>query len=311
MRTAYPRITIRQSMLLVAIVGVLLGAGIMGQRLIRLRRVYQKRASEHDSSEQFARTLLSNVAEMTANYNEAGKQIKEAAKEAKKAVDSALQDPETEKQLREMAKTDPFLKEFVTGESQEEKLLQATMKPLEEFMTVARNEANHHSQLKLKYERAARRPWITVAVGDEVPEIDLMEAYQKAIETSELKARRARPSTLAARARDDRARADNQEVTGWTDQRCHSFKLEIRHLVTVSGAGLPLSQGSRIFFPVSNQWTSQQPEGQHEQARTRSHPRRRGDARILDTRHGPGHQEEARQPSARTRRSRPRSTATR
>lgn len=189
MRIAYPRITIRQSMLLVAIVAVLLAAGIMGQRLIHLRRVYQKRASEHDSSEQFARTLLSNVAEMTAQYKEAGKQIQEAAKEAKQAIDSALQNPETEKQLKVMVKTDPFLKDFVSGESQEERLLEATMKPLEEFMTVARNEATHHAQLRLKYERAARRPWMTVSVGDEAPAIDLMEAYQKAIETSESQAR--------------------------------------------------------------------------------------------------------------------------
>ncbi len=184
MRPARFRLTIRRSMLMVAIVAALLAAGIMASRLMHLRRVYQERAAQHDSSEQLARSLLSNVAEMTAQYNEARRQITETEKEAKQAID-ALQDPETEKRWKELVKTDPFIREFVSGEHPEEKLLAVSMSPLEEFMKVASSEASLHAQLKTKYERAARRPWIAVSPDDDAPEADLMELYLNATERSE------------------------------------------------------------------------------------------------------------------------------
>ena len=184
MRPGWLRLTIGRSMLLVAIVATLLAGGITVSRLMHLHRVYQDRATQHDSGEQLARTLLSNVAEMTAQYNEARRQIAETEKEARKAID-ALQDPQAEKRWKELVKTDPFVREFVSGENQQDKLMAATISPLEEFMRIASSEASHHAQLKAKYERAARRPWIGVSPDDDAPQVDLMELYLKATERSE------------------------------------------------------------------------------------------------------------------------------
>ncbi len=188
MRSARFRFTIRRFILLIAILGTLMAAGVGGTRLLRLHRVYQDLAVRHAHEEQLSRSLLSNVAEMTAQYEEARKQIRDATKEAKIAIDSALQNPETEKQLKEMAKSDPLLKEFVSGKSQEETLLEATMRPLEEFMTVASNQASHHAQLKVKYERSARYPWIGVTGDKYALEVDLWELYLNAVEKSETEA---------------------------------------------------------------------------------------------------------------------------
>ena len=105
-----------------------------------------------------------------------------------------------------------FIREFVSGEHPEEKLLAASISPLEEFMKVASSEASLHAQLKTKYERAARRPWIAVSPDDDAPEVDLMELYLKCHGEVGIDCSEARPSSPAARPRNGRARACSQEV---------------------------------------------------------------------------------------------------
>ena len=72
----------------------------------------------------------------------------EGAKDGKKAIDALNLDPEAAKRWKELVKSDPFVQEFASGESQEAKLLEETMRPLEEFMKLASSEIDLHAQLK-------------------------------------------------------------------------------------------------------------------------------------------------------------------
>ena len=58
MRPRFFRFTIRRSMAVVAAIAALMGSGIMVQRLMQLRAVYQARAAYHDREEQVARGVM-------------------------------------------------------------------------------------------------------------------------------------------------------------------------------------------------------------------------------------------------------------
>ena len=163
-------------MALVAMVAVLMGSGIMVNRLVNLHRNYQERATDHGGQEQLARFLLSQMAEVNDVY-----------KGARAEIDVPKLDPESEKSLKELMKTDPDVKRVASDMVQQAKLEEEMMRPVEEFMKVARSEIDYHSRLKAKYTRAAAHPWLSVLPDTENPGVNLMEMWDKAMEKMDSK----------------------------------------------------------------------------------------------------------------------------
>jgi hypothetical protein len=164
-------------MSLVAIVATLMASGIMVKRLIHLHVVYQERVIHHDQEERHARFLLSHMADVMGAY-----------KGARGEIDVPPLDPEDEKRLKELMKSDPDVQRVASDMIQQEKLEEEMMRPLEEFMKVARSEIDYHARLKRKYERAAARPWLSVPPDDEASEVDLWVMFLKAMERMDSKA---------------------------------------------------------------------------------------------------------------------------
>ncbi len=96
MRLGLFRLTIRRSMILVAIVATVMGAGLAVKRLIALRADYHKRAIGYGREESNARVVLSHLEELRAGF--AG---------AVGPIADPPMDPATRAQLIEEMKSDP------------------------------------------------------------------------------------------------------------------------------------------------------------------------------------------------------------
>jgi hypothetical protein len=146
-------------MVLVAIVAVLMGLGITGYRLIRLRSDYQKLAAQHAREEQ----------SMLNCWGLLGK-LSQPLEGQLEAVDPAI-DPEIKARAKEfMSEADQREMERFDAETKRQlDLWNQMIANLEAVGKLAQVEIKYHADLKRKYLRAASRPWESVPADAKDP----------------------------------------------------------------------------------------------------------------------------------------------
>jgi hypothetical protein len=176
MRDAFFRFTTRRFIVLVAILATMLASAITVHRLVHLHAVYRERAIRHGQEELNARVLLSYMVEMENAYKEAGV-----------GIDAPLWNADTDKDLKELMKSDPDVQRVVLSAVKQKNLEKEMIEPLAEVIKTARSEIDYHAQLKRKYERAATLPWLSVLPDANDSGVNLWMMMDEAIERSNLK----------------------------------------------------------------------------------------------------------------------------
>ena len=113
--------------------------------------------------------------------------MESAYKEAGLGVDAPLWDADTDKNLKELMKSDPEVQRVVLSAVKQKSLEKEMIEPLAEVIKAARSEIDYHAQQKRKYERAATLPWLSVLPDAKDSRINLWMMMEEAIERSNLK----------------------------------------------------------------------------------------------------------------------------
>ncbi len=172
MRPFLFRFTIRRSMAVVAILGIVMAVGMTAQRLRRLRADYQIRAEHHANEEQNVQAMLVFLAKQKDDFGKNPKYRRWTRNSRRK--------------LKALMKSDPEVREAM---NRNDEGLQAGMKffkeakrELEEVEKTARVKLAYHADLKRKYQRAADHPWESVSPDAKEPGSNLVEMMQLAME---------------------------------------------------------------------------------------------------------------------------------
>lgn len=170
----FPRMTTRRWMITVAILATTLGC-VQAYRLERQRAVYQRQVQQFTTLEEMSRRRAAFALSQAGLHEEQAEiEIKVSSDFSRKSVQFRIPEPlermpGTEHYLGRLTYTNPWL-------SQSEVLARRAIRNAEEAdkqrakAAAEERQAEHYRQLKRKYERAGRRPWLPVAPDPPPPQ---------------------------------------------------------------------------------------------------------------------------------------------